>query len=385
MISFDSVMKTEKLAVIALAIIIAGVLSAYLLVTYGDEILDNLTGSTETIEIGDCVDVNYTGSFENGTVFDTSYEDVANDSGIYDSTRTYGPLKTFVSFDLTGLSPEGYESYFPGIEGFMEGLIGLKEGETKTLDPIPPEKAYGVLPELGSIINLSELANYTLIYEVYEVQEDVPMPLDFEYYYGNVTTTLYGLRESWHYIGEIIETSYPCWDNSSVVTGINETVIGMYITPSTAVNESFTYIEYDSSSGIETIYPEDASTVTNITNDTIVVKHTPAINDAIELNYLGGSVSYTVENVTNDIINVSYLIDTGGNKSYVEFDRTVTIQRNQTQNITVPAFPGEYLEEELLFYLRAEYPDFHLSYHDYASKTLYFDVEIVNIYKTSQQ
>ena len=50
-------MKTEKLAVIALAIIIAGVLSAYLLVTYGNEIFDDLTGSTETIEIGDCVDV----------------------------------------------------------------------------------------------------------------------------------------------------------------------------------------------------------------------------------------------------------------------------------------------------------------------------------------
>jgi len=274
MIPFDSVMKTEKLAVIGLVIIIAGVLSAYLIMTYGDEIFDNLTGSTETIEIGDCVDVHYTGSFVNGTVFDTSYADVANQSGIYDETRPYGPLKTFISFNLTELSPEGYDAYYQGIEGFMEGLIGLKEGETKTLDPIPPEKAYGVLPELGDLINLSDLANYTLIYEIYEVQENVSMPADFEDSYGDVTTTLYGLRDYWHYVGEIIETSCPSWENSSVVTKVNETLLWMYVTPTTAVNESFTFIEYDIDTVTQTTYPENASIITNITDDTIVVTHT---------------------------------------------------------------------------------------------------------------
>jgi len=116
------------------------------------------------------------------------------------------------------------------------------------------------------------------------------------------------------------------------------------------------------------------------------VTHTPAIDDVIEIMYSGyGSVSYTIENVTDNKINTSYPIDAEGNKSYVEFERVVTIQRNQTQNITVPAFPGEFLEDQLFAYLRSMDPDFNLSYHDYAGKTLYFDVEIVNIYKTSQQ
>ena len=386
MISFDSIMKTEKLAVIGLVIIIAVVLSAYLVVTYGDEIFKNLTGSGETIEIGDCVDVHYTGSFENGTVFDTSYEDVANDSGIYDPTRPYAPLKTFISFNLTELSPEGYDTYYQGIEGFMEGLIGLKEGETKTLDPIPPEKAYGILPIVGDTIDLSELAGTTYIFEISEIQENVPMPTDFEFSYGNVTTTLYVLRDSWHYVGEIIETSYPSWENSSVVTKVNETLLWVYVTPTTAVNESFTFIEYDIDTVTQTTYPENASIITNITDDTIVVTHTPAIDDVIEIMYSGGFVSYTIENVTDDKINVSYPTDAEGNKSYLELDRTVTIQRNQTQNITQPIpYPGEFLEEQLFSFLRQTDTDFNLSYHEYASKTLYFKVEIVKLYKTSQQ
>lgn len=378
-------MNNEKIAAIALVIIIAGALSVYLGVTYGGDIFENLFGGGETtevktIEIGDCADVNYIGRYaSNGTVFDTSYSDLEN--------KTDGaPLNIFVSLNASEMPPVGYETYKSGmIKGFMEGLIGLDEGETTTIGPIPPEKAYGVYPKVGDIINLTEIYGTTAsaVYEISGIQENVSMPDDFVSTYSNVTTSLYVLREAWHYVGEIIETAYPSWDNSSVVTKINETLLWMEITPSTDIDENFTWIEVDVDTGIQTTYPENASSINNMTNETIVVTHNLKVNDTIEVASMFGSMYYTVENITNDTINASYVVDAGGNKSYAEFDRVTTIQRNQTQNITYPAFPGEFLEEQLFSYLRVFTSNFSLGYNDLAGKTLNFEVQILEVYKTS--
>jgi FKBP-type peptidyl-prolyl cis-trans isomerase 2 len=85
--------------------------------------------SQDTVEQGDYVTVDYIGSFENGSVFDTSIEQVALDSGLYDPGRDYEPLG-FVA-------GQGQV-----IEGFDEAVIGMSVGEEKTVT-IPPEKAYG--------------------------------------------------------------------------------------------------------------------------------------------------------------------------------------------------------------------------------------------------
>jgi peptidylprolyl isomerase len=90
---------------------------------------DNGNGESRTVKPGDTVQVDYVGKFENGTVFDTSIEEVAQEEGIYNAQREYIPL--------TVIAGSGQV-----IEGFDEGLIGMTEGEEKTLT-IPPEKAYG--------------------------------------------------------------------------------------------------------------------------------------------------------------------------------------------------------------------------------------------------
>ena len=393
MISFDSVMKTEKLAVIALVIIIAGVLSAYLIMTYGDEIFDNLTGSTETIEIGDCVDVHYTGSFENGTVFDTSYEDVANQSGIYDPTRSYEPLNIFVSFNATEFPPEGYETYFSGmIEGFMEGLVGLKEGETATIGPIPPEKAYGVTPKVGDIIDISALGGGEVSLKVLEVNENVPMPSEMEEWFPEVNqTTVYVVRDESHYIGEIIDTyvddgSIPHWENATVVTKINETLLWKYTTPLEDKYENLTWVDTNLIEQYQITYPADASKITSINETIFIVTITPAVNETIQVSDAENpyGLYYIVENVTDDKI-ITYLDDDSSveNRTIREFDRNLTVQRNETVNITY-SFPSEYLEM-LLEFLRSTDSSIKFSTGELADKTLYFDVEIVNIYKTSQQ
>lgn len=85
--------------------------------------------SQDTVEPGDNVTVDYIGRYENGSVFDTSIEQVAVDSGLYNPARSYEPLGFFAG--------QGQM-----IEGFDEAVIGMSVGEEKTVT-IPPEKAYG--------------------------------------------------------------------------------------------------------------------------------------------------------------------------------------------------------------------------------------------------
>ncbi len=95
----------------------------------GSGCTDNGIGEGRAVKSGDTVQVDYVVKFENGTVFDTSIEEVAKEAGIYNAQRKYVPLNVTVGSGQI-------------IEGFDEGLIGMKEGEEKNLT-IPPEKAYG--------------------------------------------------------------------------------------------------------------------------------------------------------------------------------------------------------------------------------------------------
>ena len=94
MTSFNPDMQNEKLAAILLVIVIVGSISVFLTVTYGEDILNTLTGKKtgeKVIALGDCADVNYIGRFTNQTIFDTSYANIANKSGIYNKNNPYAP------------------------------------------------------------------------------------------------------------------------------------------------------------------------------------------------------------------------------------------------------------------------------------------------------
>ena len=373
-------MKNEKIAAIALVIIIAGALSVYLGVTYGEDVFKNLFGETKeikTIEEGDCVDVNYIGRYaSNGTVFETSYSDLENKTG-------GTPLNIFVSFNMSEMPPVGYDTYTSlMIEGFMEGLIGLKENETKTIGPILPEKAYGVFPQIGDYINVSDLnTGEEINIVIIDIIENATMPEEYIAMLGNGTTTLFVLKFETYKINDNI-TQYPSWENATVVTKINETKAWLYTTPSEDKLENFTWIEFDSYIG-EIPYWENASSVTTMNDTTIIVTHTPEINATLDmlLPDFSGYTTYTVLNLTDDKINTSYL-DSAGNMQYSEFDRTVTIQRNETQNITYD-YPLEALDQ-LFTIIKMYYdPDLVLSVSDLAGETLNYEVEIVEVYKTS--
>jgi FKBP-type peptidyl-prolyl cis-trans isomerase 2 len=92
--------------------------------------------SSKNVENGDTISVDYVGKLEDGAVFDTSVKEVAIEAGIYNQMRNYEPLTFTVGAGQM-------------IEGFDKGVVGMKVGETKTLE-IPPEEAYGEYdPELS--------------------------------------------------------------------------------------------------------------------------------------------------------------------------------------------------------------------------------------------
>ena len=82
------------------------------------------------IENGDFVRLNFTGKIkENDDVFDTTYEDVAKDAGIYVEEKTYKAIPIVV----------GGNHVLPAIE---EAIEGLEAGDSKTIE-IESENAFG--------------------------------------------------------------------------------------------------------------------------------------------------------------------------------------------------------------------------------------------------
>ncbi|WKK76415.2 FKBP-type peptidyl-prolyl cis-trans isomerase [Marivirga salinae] len=103
--------------------------------------------SGEKPEAGDTVKVNYVGKLMDGTVFDTSYEDVAKEAGVYNEQREYAPIEIPIGKGRV-------------IRGWDEGIMLLNEGSEATLY-IPSGLAYGPRAAGAAIP-----ANSTLIFDV---------------------------------------------------------------------------------------------------------------------------------------------------------------------------------------------------------------------------
>lgn len=111
----------------------------------------------KTVKSGDTVSIDYILKLQDGKVFDTSIESVAKENNIYNSNRSYEPYQFTVGKNDT-------------IKGIDEGVIGMKAGDTKTLE-IPPEKGYGDIdPRLIHVIpiiqDIPATRNYSKIIEI---------------------------------------------------------------------------------------------------------------------------------------------------------------------------------------------------------------------------
>ena len=115
--------KTKIMIAIVSIIIIIAVIAAVYLVLAGS----NSVPTGTTARYGDTVSVLYAGKFENGTVFDTNREDVAQAAGLQRTT-----------FDLLEFTI-GQQQLIPGFEAAM---LGMRIGEKKTVT-LEPSQAYG--------------------------------------------------------------------------------------------------------------------------------------------------------------------------------------------------------------------------------------------------
>lgn len=118
--------------------------------------ISNKKGTGKQAASGDKVKVAYAGRLLDGTLFDTSIEEVAKENGTYDERRTYSPFE----FDLD----RGQV-----IPGWDEGIAMMKEGGKATLI-IPSSLAYGANPRPGGVIKPFN----TLVFEVELVEVTKP-------------------------------------------------------------------------------------------------------------------------------------------------------------------------------------------------------------------
>lgn len=85
--------------------------------------------NSRTVKKGDYLLIDYTGKLEDGTIFDTTLKEKALEAGIYGEEKVYRPF--FFRADARQV-----------IKGIDAGVLGMQEGEEKTLK-IAPEEAYG--------------------------------------------------------------------------------------------------------------------------------------------------------------------------------------------------------------------------------------------------
>jgi len=91
---------------------------------------ESANDSTEgAARLKDLVTLDYIGSYENGTVFDTSVVGVAQKEGIYDPAKSYAPVSFVV----------GQGALIPGLQ---EAVIGMSVGEEKGVT-LNPEEGFG--------------------------------------------------------------------------------------------------------------------------------------------------------------------------------------------------------------------------------------------------
>jgi hypothetical protein len=391
-ISFNSVMQKEKIALIALVIVIIAALSVFVLAVNTD-VLNNLFQEEKIIASGDYADVNYIGHYaSNGTIFGSSYTYPGNKTGAT-------PLKIFVTLNASATPDTNFTAYSSTIndefvKGFIENLIGMKQGQTKTTAVIPPQDAYGVSPGDGDVINLTVLAQKDYRIRIVKIEKNVPMPAMFQTYFGSGNTDMYTIREESHYIGESIDTYYdanfaPLWTNATRVTKINETLLWKYTTPDPANLTNLTWVDSSSDSNPDTayttIYPTNASSITSVNNSTFVVTHNVKINDTIRYynySYQSG-IAFIIQDITSQNISAYYNSSTGNQTTNITrvFPRKIVVQRNTTQNITQP-YPKEYIAYALSL-LRQYNHNVLFNLGPLADISVYFEITVVKVYKAS--
>ncbi|BAA30505.1 FKBP-type peptidyl-prolyl cis-trans isomerase [Pyrococcus horikoshii] len=103
------------------------------------------------VERGDVIRLHYTGRVkETGQIFDTTYEEVAKEAGIYNPKGIYGPVPIIVGAGHV-------------ISGLDKRLVGLEVGKKYTLE-VPPEEGFGLRdPKLIKVFTMGQFRKQGIV------------------------------------------------------------------------------------------------------------------------------------------------------------------------------------------------------------------------------
>ncbi|MBP1662376.1 MAG: FKBP-type peptidyl-prolyl cis-trans isomerase [Thermoplasmatales archaeon] len=374
-------MQKEKIALIALVIIVIAALSVFVTAVNTD-IFENLFKEKLTIAEGDCADVNYIGRFaSNNTVFDSSYIDYINKTNAT-------ALKIFVSLDKNATSPKsGYTSSM--IKGFMQGIIGMQEGQTKTIGPIPPQDAYGVNKfGNGAIFTTQYLAfgmNQTVEVVNYTTENLTVKWIQIEELgvFTMPQLIIKNLQSTNESEMVIYPPPYYIWENATTVINITDTEVTVKTNPTKSTNLSDTIKDVRDGDKQMLIFPN--ATTATWDNDTITVTCSPVIgqNYTFETPGYTGTVNITVHvnSIIGNTINVTITNDQSPEPSYLDVTKELTFNRTYTLPRVYNDIPGMYIS----YFYGEDIQKAGYSLEPLAGETLLFEVTIEKVYKTSQE
>jgi FKBP-type peptidyl-prolyl cis-trans isomerase 2 len=345
-------MKLDKTVLLAIGILvaIAAATSAY----YGYDIWQE----SRPLEIGedDFVEMYYIGYYENETIFASSFNETVNITidTPFTSNDNLTALKAYLGADSPVRYPAGWTSSSLGriagtkvgdIPGLRDALLGLGEGDEKTIGPLPPEEAFG-LPVKENITFTSDFAGVSQEFKILNISDsnlslqwvpELGMPFTLPMFWGE----------------EPIENPYWIWENATEVIDMNETRATILTTPNVLDNL--------------TLYPfwEEVSNA-SFNETTIWVTTTPEIGN----NFTYYGATYTVEDVTETTINIS--ITYGNETYYQDVNRTYSFNRTMTLDRMFEGILQDYIQQDLL---AAGY-----SIGEMAGETVSFRVKILSIY-----
>jgi FKBP-type peptidyl-prolyl cis-trans isomerase 2 len=374
-------MQKEKMALIALVIIVIAALSVFL-IAVNTNIFENLFKEKVILSEGDCADVNYIGRYaSNNTIFDTSYTYPENKSG-------GTPLKVFITNDTNATSPKA--GYTAGIiEGFREGLIGMEEGQSKIIGPIPPEKAYGKnkLTE-GAIFTTQYLAfgmNQTVIVTNY-TSENLSLKWIQMENLGNFTMpqlVIKNLQSENETEMIVYPPPYYIWKNATSIINITDTNVTVRTTPTKSTNLSkvVTPVQYGEKQMM--IFPNSTTAIWNDTKITVVCSPIIGQNYTFPYESSAGIVNYTIHinNITGDKINVTITNDQNTEPAYLDLYKTFTFNRTFVLPRLYKDIPSMYIS----YFYAEEIQKAGYSIEPLAGESLTFEVTVEKVYKTSQE
>jgi FKBP-type peptidyl-prolyl cis-trans isomerase 2 len=391
MTSFNLDMQNKKLALILLVAVIVVSISVFLTVTYSKDIFNFLNGKKteeKVLALGDCADVNYIGKYaSNRTIFMTSYSNVANESGIYNKSIAYQPLKIFLSLNKSKSPPTGYENYSPKyVEGLIDGLVGLKEGQTSVIN-ISAEKAYGAKKlKVGDIFSTKYLTASNYNYQLNQTVEVLNLTGK------NITLKWLNVKDLGNFTmpetilkgaEDIILTNYSfynflppyfIWENSSKIINITDSTVLIKTTPTKTQNLTKQITLINIKNKYTFIFPDTTTAEWN--ESKIVFRSSPIPGSKYMLFNSGELYNITVKNVTATHIILS--IDFQGKSQSIELNRTIEFNRTYSMS-RLYIIPLNYCQ----YILGNDIQKAGYGLSKFAGERLLFEVTIVKVYKTS--